>query len=114
MFLYFVDSALGSALLILQNWLQGGFALRPFSTSLQLQEASKQASGSEGQRRKPGVPGEVIQQVERDEITDQIPHIVRPMGVIEGTSYTVLIIAGLAFAGLISLKLTHWQLMLNS
>jgi len=33
------------------------------------------------------------------DITDQIPHIVRPMGVVEGTSYTVLIVAGLAFAG---------------
>lgn len=80
------------------KWLHGGFALRPFTTTLQLQEAQKQASGSEGQRRKPGVKGEVIQQGEGSEITDQIPHIVRPMGVIEGTSYTVLIVAGLAFA----------------
>ena len=39
-----------------------------------------------------------VEQEEFDAITDQIPQ--RPMGVVEGTSYTLLIAAGIAIAGL--------------
>ncbi|KAK9819105.1 hypothetical protein WJX74_001759 [Apatococcus lobatus] len=39
------------------------------------------------------------EQEEFDALTDQIPQ--RPVGVVEGTSYTVVILAGLAFAGAI-------------
>ena len=66
-----------------------------------MQEAVRQASSSSGSSgRKPGqASGGLVEKEGRGDITDQIPHIVRPMGVVEGTSYTVLIIAGLAFAG---------------
>ena len=56
--------------------------------------AAKQASSE----RKPQEGG-LVQENSAGDITDQIPHIVRPMGVVEGTSYGALILAGLAFAG---------------
>ena len=59
------------------------------------------ASLAAKQARSEGKPqeGGLVQESTADDITDQIPHIVRPMGVVEGTSYGALILAGLAFAG---------------
>ena len=83
----------------MQNGLfRGNFAARPLSTSTVSQEAAKQ----EGRRKQQGNGGQgaVVKQAYEDDITDQIPHITKPMGVVEGTSYTLLIIGGLAFAGI--------------
>lgn len=49
-----------------------------------------------------------MEEAEFDAITDQIPQ--RPMGVVEGTSYTVVIIAGVAMAGRSSSYVTLFSL----
>jgi hypothetical protein len=80
--------------LLSQSLLQGSLAVRPFSAAAPHPESAK-PSGSGRIRRNGGL----VEEKQANDITDQIPHIVRPMGVVEGTSYTVLIVAGLAFAG---------------
>lgn len=67
--------------------------MRPFSIG-----ASALVAQQKPRESKPEEGG-LMQESQAGDITDQIPHIVRPMGVVEGTSYTALIIAGLAFAG---------------
>ena len=78
--------------------------MRPFSASAVSLDAGRAASGAEqaGRRAKPDALA--VEQEQFDAITDQIPQ--RPMGVVEGTSYTFVIIAGLAFAGLLPLTLS--------
>lgn len=74
------------------NLLQGGIAVRPFSGTAP-QEPPRPSGSGRGRPK-----GGLVEEKQGNDITDQIPHIVRPMGVVEGTSYTLLIIAGLAFA----------------
>ena len=69
---------------------------RTFSVGV-LSLSAKQSSN----QKRPEQQGGLVQESPADDITDQIPHIVRPMGVVEGTSYFALILAGLAFAGMI-------------
>ena len=69
---------------------------KPFSSSIWIQKPA----GPDGSSKRSKAAGGLVQQRQTaDDITDQIPEIVRPMGVVEGTSYTLLIVAGLAFAG---------------
>lgn len=79
--------------LSLQNSWVDSLQWKPFSASTWLQQAEGHGS------KKARTQGGLVQKQEQYDITDQIPEIVKPMGVVEGTSYTVLIIAGLAFAG---------------
>ena len=73
-----------------QVW-QGSFAVRPISTTTAaLQQQQRQQQDEETRLR-------LRQQQEEDAITDQIP--LRPMGKVEGASYTVVIIAALGLAG---------------
>ncbi len=74
------------------------FALRPLSTSTaagQQQQQQEAGSGRKEERRKDSL---TVTEEDIGAITDQIPQ--RPMGVVEGTSYTVVIVAALAFAGM--------------
>lgn len=73
------------------------FALRPLSTSTaagQQMHQQEEGSGRKEERRKDSL---AVTEEDIGAITDQIPQ--RPMGVVEGTSYTVVIVAALAFAG---------------
>lgn len=69
-------------------------ATRPFSVGVAVSEVANKQSSEKGSKEQA-----LVEEKAFDDITDQIPHIVRPMGVVEGTSYGVLILAGLAFAG---------------
>lgn len=80
-----------------QSRVYSGFAIRPFTASAPLWEDASKRASENGSRAKQSLG--IAQREARDDITDQIPDIKRPMGVVEGTSYTVLIVAGLAFAG---------------
>ena len=71
---------------------QGGTCSRGFAA----QPCIVAASGQQKQQPQTALARE---QEEYDVITDQIPQ--RPVGVVEGTSYTIVILAGLAFAGAI-------------
>ncbi len=57
------------------------------------------AAADSGQQKKQTQTALAREQEEFNAITDQIPQ--RPVGVVEGTSYTIVILAGLAFAGAI-------------
>ena len=82
-----------------QSPFQAAFAVRPLTAAAT--PDSKAGSGSKQQQRaadKDGKNALTVDEEEINAITDQIPQ--RPMGVVEGTSYTVIIIAGIAMAGL--------------
>ena len=80
----------------LQAVFQGSFAVRPLSGAASAQEQAGQKA--QQQPRDAGSKGALAaQQEEFDAITDQIPQ--RPVGIVEGTSYTLLIAAGIALAG---------------
>eukprot|EP00884_Botryococcus_braunii_P008078 jgi/Botrbrau1/17271/Bobra.0015s0029.1 len=71
------------------------FAVRPLFVSVaRLQQQEEEGSGRKEERRKDSL---TVTEEDINAITDQIPQ--RPMGVVEGTSYTVVIVAALAFAG---------------
>lgn len=74
---------------------QGSFAVRPLSSAAA--GASAKAEEGKGGGGKDAKGALAVEQEEYDAITDQIPQ--RPMGVVEGTSYTLLIAAGIAIAG---------------
>lgn len=82
-----------SKVLVLQALSSSG-SMRSFSTGLPTLVAKQNSSA-----KKPSESG-LVQESTAGDITDQIPHIVRPMGVVEGTSYGALILGGLAFAGI--------------
>ena len=78
-----------------QEVFQGSFAVRPLSAASAGEQAKR-----DNERRRSGGQSEEVMTVEDERfsaITDQIPQ--RPMGVVEGTSYTVIILAGIAVAG---------------
>lgn len=80
----------------LQGALRSTFAVRPLSAAAaepQPQRADGKQAGARG-REKDAL---AVDEAQFDAITDQIPQ--RPMGVVEGTSYTLLILAGVAVAG---------------
>jgi hypothetical protein len=82
----------------LQGPFQAAFAARPLTAAAT--PDPKAGSSSKQQQQgssKDGKDALTVDQEEFDAITDQIPQ--RPMGVVEGTSYTVVIIAGIAMAG---------------
>ena len=84
--------------MLLQPQLQPAFAVRPLTAAAT--PNSKAESGSKQQQggaEKTGKNALTVDEEEVNAITDQIPQ--RPMGVVEGTSYTVIIIAGIAMAG---------------
>ena len=86
----------------LQRPFQAAFAVRPLTASA---TPDSKADGSKQQQRgtaKEGKDALVVDEEEINAITDQIPQ--RPMGVVEGTSYTVIIIAGIAMAGVLSMS----------
>lgn len=85
-----------SSLLQSQKVFESSFAVRPLSTSAATpgEEASKKGSSSTG---KDGKDALTIEEEETDAITDKIPQ--RPVSVAEGTSYTIIIIAAIGFAG---------------
>ena len=75
-----------------QVW-QGSFAVRPISSStaaLQQQKQRQDRTDAETSVR-------LKRQQEEDALTDQIP--LRPMGKVEGASYTVIIVLALGLAG---------------
>lgn len=83
----------------MQHPFQAAFAVRPLTAAAT--PDSKAGSGSKQQQggaAKDGKNALTVDEEEINAITDQIPQ--RPMGVVEGTSYTVIIIAGIAMAGL--------------
>ncbi|KAK9905748.1 hypothetical protein WJX75_005641 [Coccomyxa subellipsoidea] len=74
---------------------QSSFAVRPLSAAASSSEEGRgNKSSSTG---KDGKTALTAQEEADDAITDQIPQ--RPMGVVEGTSYTVIIVAAIAMAG---------------
>ena len=77
---------------------QGSFAVRPLSSAAAASASSKPEGGKGAGGGKDAKGALAVEQEEFDAITDQIPQ--RPMGVVEGTSYTLLIAAGIAIAGL--------------
>lgn len=82
----------------LQHPFQAAFAVRPLTAAAT--PDSKAGSGSKQQQggaEREGKNALTVDEEEINAITDQIPQ--RPMGVVEGTSYTVVIIAGIAMAG---------------
>ena len=82
----------------LQGPLRASFALRPLTAAST--PDSKARNGSNQGRNgaaKEGKDALTLEEEEINAITDQIPQ--RPMGVVEGTSYTLVIIAGIALAG---------------
>ena len=83
------ERAAASAELLAQGW-HASFAVRPISSSAAAAQQQQQE-----QQRKADV--RLRQGSEDDAITDQIP--LRPMGTVEATSYSVVIIAALGLAG---------------
>ena len=82
----------------LQAVFQGSFAVRPLSGAAAGASSKPEEGGKGGRGGKEGGKGALaVEQEGFDAITDQIPQ--RPMGVVEGTSYTLLIAAGIAIAG---------------
>ena len=82
----------------LQGPFQAAFAVRPLTAAAT--PDPRAGNGSKQQQQaasKDGKDALTVDQEEFDAITSQIPQ--RPMGVVEGTSYTVIIIAGIAMAG---------------
>ena len=82
----------------LQGPLRASFALRPL-TAASTPDSKARKGSNQGQNgmAKDGKDALTLEEEEINAITDQIPQ--RPMGVVEGTSYTLVIIAGIALAG---------------
>jgi import inner membrane translocase subunit TIM21 len=87
----------------LYHWLapqavfQGSFAVRPLSGAAAGAASAQEQGGQKQQQPRDSKGALAAQQEEFDAITDQIPQ--RPVGIVEGTSYTLLIAAGIALAG---------------
>lgn len=77
-------------LLLQASWTELGCNRRFAASAAQQQHQQREAQGK-------GKQGLQVQQQEFDAITDQIP--LRPVGAVEATSYSFLIIAGLGLAG---------------
>lgn len=90
---------MSQVLLYLQAVMGATFAVRPLFVSVaqqqNQQDREEEGSGRKEERRKDSL---AVTDEDINAITDQIPQ--RPMGVVEGTSYTVIIFAALAFAGM--------------
>ena len=82
----------------MQGPLWASFALRPL-TAASTPDSKARKGSNQGQdgAAKEGKDALTLEEEEMNAITDQIPQ--RPMGVVEGTSYTLVIIAGIALAG---------------
>ena len=82
----------------LQGPLHAAFAVRPLTAAakpdLKPGNGSKQQQGGAS---KDGKNALTLEEEDLNAITDQIPQ--RPMGVVEGTSYSLIIVAGIAMAG---------------
>ena len=89
----------------LQGPLRASFALRPL-TAASTSDSKARKGSNQGQSgtAKDGKDALTLEEEEINAITDQIPQ--RPMGVVEGTSYTLVIIAGIALAGIA--HSTYW------
>ena len=89
----------------LQGPLRASFALRPL-TAASTPDSKARKGSNQGQTgtAKDGKDALTLEEEEINAITDQIPQ--RPMGVVEGTSYTLVIIAGIALAGIV--HSTYW------
>ena len=77
------------------------FRLAPCREALQHSQIllQQQLSAESNRQREQRQTALTREEEEFNAITDQIPQ--RPVGVVEGTSYTIVILAGLAFAGAI-------------
>lgn len=72
--------------------------MRPLSGAAAGAASAQEQAGQKQPRDGGGSKGALAAQEEEfDAITDQIPQ--RPVGIVEGTSYTLLIAAGIALAG---------------
>ena len=89
--------ALWLTVLCVQGVFQSSFAVRPLSVAAGASSAAEGAGNKSSGTGKDGKSALAAQEQSDDAITDQIPQ--RPMGVVEGTSYTVVIIAAIAMAG---------------
>ena len=82
----------------LQGPLHAAFAVRPLTAAanpdLKPKNGSKQQQSGAS---KDGKNSLTLEEEDMNAITDQIPQ--RPMGVVEGTSYSLIIVAGIAMAG---------------
>ena len=85
-------------MLPVQGALRGTFVVRPLSAAA-AESSQQQARADSKQARARAAEKDAlaVDEAQFDAITDQIPQ--RPMGVVEGTSYTLLILAGVAVAG---------------
>jgi hypothetical protein len=80
-----------------QGAVRGSFVGRPLSAAA-AEPAQPGARGKPAAGARRAEKGALaVDEAQFDAITDQIPQ--RPMGVVEGTSYTLLILAGVAVAG---------------
>ena len=86
-------------MLPVQGALRGTFVVRPLSAAAaeSSQQHQQRADGKQAGARRAEKDALALDEAQFDAITDQIPQ--RPMGVVEGTSYTLLILAGVAVAG---------------
>lgn len=86
-------------MLPVQGALRGTFVVRPLSAAAaeSSQQQQPRADGKQARARAADKDALAVDEAQFDAITDQIPQ--RPMGVVEGTSYTLLILAGVAVAG---------------
>ena len=87
-------------MLPVQGALRGTFVVRPLSAAAaesSQQQQQARADGKQARSRGAEKDALAVDEAQFDAITDQIPQ--RPMGVVEGTSYTLLILAGVAVAG---------------
>ncbi len=84
-------------LLFMQGVFQSSFAVRPLSIAAGASRAEEGSGSERSSGRQDGKSALAAQGEADDAIMDQIPQ--RPMGVVEGTSYTVVIIAAIAMAG---------------
>ena len=86
-------------MLLAQGALRGTFVVRPLSAAAaeSSQQQQARADGKQARARDAEKDALAVDEAQFDAITDQIPQ--RPMGVVEGTSYTLLILAGVAVAG---------------
>jgi len=82
---------------VLQCVFHSSFAVRPFAAAAAASTSESASSKKDSGGGKDAKKSLAAQEEAEDAITDQIPQ--RPMGVVEGTSYTVIIIAAIAMAG---------------
>jgi import inner membrane translocase subunit TIM21 len=80
-----------------QKVFESSFAVRPLSTSAARPSPAADVRKQGHDEPKDGKSALTVEQEGEDAITDQIPQ--RPVSVAEGTSYTIIIIAAIGFAG---------------